>query len=243
MKNDHDDDKAPSDEEGADVVPLPPQASGEEESKHGGPPMTSTATTTNAKEEADDDEEKGRVSSFMSNIRLLSPENKKQLNEAINHTSAYADNPYSIGFILFLDFMERFAFNGAIFTMPGYLTGYYEPSWNPNYAPFEANSYIATFQGIGFITPFIAAFVADCLVGDYWTINLFTGLCYIPGILLVAVSAIPHSEQRADFPLEQLKLGTHILFPLGFVSLSLSLSLVSLHISSLLYLTPHLPSL
>ena len=224
MKNENDDDKAPSDEEGADdVVSPPPQASGEN-SEHGDSPITATAATTNAKEEADDDEEKGRVTAFMSNIRLLSPENKQQLNDVINHTSAYADNPltYSIGFILFLDFMERFAFNGAIFTMPGYLTGYYEPSWNPNYAPYEANSYIATFQGIGFVTPFIAAFVADCLVGDYWTINLFTGLCYIPGILLMAVSAIPHSEQRDDFPLEQLKLGTHILFPLGFVSLSLS---------------------
>lgn len=226
MKNDHDDDKAPSDEEGgADVVP-PPQASGEEESEDGASPLT---TTANAKEEADDDdEEKGRVSAFMSNIRLLSPEKTQQLNDVINHTSAYADNPltYSIGFILFLDFMERFAFNGVIFTMPGYLTGYYEPYWNPNYAPFEANSYIATFQGIGFVTPFIAAFVADCLVGDYWAINLFTGLCYIPGILLIAVSAIPYSEQRDDFPLKQLKLGTHILFPLGFVSLSLLFSVV-----------------
>jgi len=28
-------------------------------------------------------------------------------------------------------------------------TGYYEPMWSPNYAPFEANQYIATFQGIG----------------------------------------------------------------------------------------------
>jgi hypothetical protein len=233
MKNENDDDKAPSPSEGADVVsppPPPPQASGEESEHGGSSPITSTASTNaaNAKKEADDDEEKGRVSAFMSNIRLLSPEKAQQLNDVINHTSAYADNPltYSIGFILFLDFMERFAFNGTIFTMPGYLTGYYEPLWNPNYAPFEANSYIATFQGIGFVTPFIAAFVADCLVGDYWTINLFTGLCYIPGILLIAVSAIPYSEQRDDFPLKQLKLGTHILFPLGFVSLSLLFSVV-----------------
>ena len=144
-------------------------------------------------------------------------------DDGINHTrSAYAANPltYSIGFILFLDFMERFAFNGVIFTMPGYLTGYYEPHWNPNFALFQANSYIATSQGIGFVTPFIAAFTADCLIGDYWSINLFTGLCYIPGILIIAISSIPHSEENVDFPLKQLKLGTHILFPLGFVSLS-----------------------
>ena len=34
--------------------------------------------------------------------------------------------------------------------------------------------------------------------------------------MLVAIVSIPHSEGRDDFPLEQLKLGTHILFSLGF---------------------------
>jgi hypothetical protein len=65
--------------------------------------------------------------------------------------SLYAENPLmqSIVFILALDFCERFAYNGIVFTMPGYLTGYYEPQWNPGYAPFEANGYIAAFQGIG----------------------------------------------------------------------------------------------
>jgi hypothetical protein len=58
--------------------------------------------------------------------------------------------------------------------------------------------------------------VADVLIGDYWAITLFTGLCYIPGALLVAIVSIPHSEGKDDFPLEQLKLGTHILFSLGF---------------------------
>ena len=185
--------------------------------------------STSADAAAVNDEEKGRVSEFMSNIRLLSPVNTEQRNDVINHTSTYAENPltYSIGFILFLDFMERFAFNGVLFTMSGYLTGYYEPYWNPDYAPYQANTYIATFQGIGFVTPFIVAFVADCLIGDYWTINLFTGLCYIPGILLIAISSIPYSGGSGDFPLEQLKLGTHILYPLGFVSLTYRLIISS----------------
>ena len=40
-------------------------------------------------------------------------------------SSTYAENPlkFSIAFILALDFLERFAFNGVIFTLPGYLTG------------------------------------------------------------------------------------------------------------------------
>ena len=99
---------------------------------------------------AQEDEEKGRSSAFLGNIRPLSTnvEHPHHQNQTI---SIYAENPlkYSIVFILTLDFLERFAFNGIIFTMPGYLTGYYEPLWSPDYAPFDANRYIATFQGIG----------------------------------------------------------------------------------------------
>lgn len=54
------------------------------------------------------------------------------------------------------------------------------------------------------------------MIGDYWATTLFTGLCYIPGALLIAIVSIPYSEGRTDFPLEQLKLGTHILLSLGF---------------------------
>ena len=72
--------------------------------------------------------------------------NTEQNQRTTTTTSlAYAANPmrYSIIFILILDFFERFAFNGVLFTMTGYLTGYYEPAWNPGFSPFEANSYIA----------------------------------------------------------------------------------------------------
>ena len=72
--------------------------------------------------------------------------NTEQNQHTTTTTSlAYAANPmrHSIIFILILDFFERFAFNGVLFTMTGYLTGYYEPAWNPGFSPFEANSYIA----------------------------------------------------------------------------------------------------
>ena len=72
--------------------------------------------------------------------------NTEQNQRTTTTTSlAYAANPmrHSIIFILILDFFERFAFNGVLFTMTGYLTGYYEPAWNPGFSPFEANSYIA----------------------------------------------------------------------------------------------------
>jgi hypothetical protein len=110
------------------------------------------------------DEEMGRVAAFLGNTRLLS-NNGEQSDPNQNHGSSftYAENPlkHSIGYILALDFWERFAFYGILFTLPGYLTGFYEPQWNPNFAPFEANRYIATSQAIGYISPFGAAVVAD----------------------------------------------------------------------------------
>lgn len=91
-----------------------------------------------------------------SNSNSSSDDNKDTENDNTKNTEqnqrtttttslAYAANPmrHSIIFILILDFFERFAFNGVLFTMTGYLTGYYEPAWNPGFSPFEANSYIA----------------------------------------------------------------------------------------------------
>ena len=66
------------------------------------------------------------------------------------------------------------------------------------------------------MSPFFVAVVADVVWGGYWSIMFFTGLCYIPGVLLIAVCSIPFSQGRTDFPLEQLRIGTHILFPMGF---------------------------
>ena len=129
--------------------------------------ITNNTTNTDDKDEGVVSEEKGATDDNTSSTVIK-----------------YASNPlkYSIVFILILDFLERFAFNGIIFTMPGYLTGYYQPHWNPAFAPWEANSFIAMSQGIGYLSPFLVAPVADALIGDYWSINLFTGLFYIPGV-------------------------------------------------------------
>jgi dipeptide/tripeptide permease len=71
-------------------------------------------------------------------------------------------------------------------------------------------------QGIGYMSPFFTAFVADALLGDYKTILIFTILFYIPGLFLIAVVSIPYSLNTQNFPTKALKVGTHILFPLGF---------------------------
>ena len=96
------------------------------------------------------------------------------------------------------------------------LTGYYDPAWNPRFSDIQTGSYISMTQGIGYMSPFFTAFVADALLGDYKTILIFTILFYIPGLFLIAVVSIPDSLNTQDFPTKALHVGTHILFPLGF---------------------------
>jgi hypothetical protein len=96
------------------------------------------------------------------------------------------------------------------------LTGYYNPLWNPGFSKVQTGSYISMSQGIGYMSPFFTAFIADALLGDYKTILIFTILFYIPGLFLIAVVSIPDSLHTHHYPIKTLKLATHVLFPLGF---------------------------
>ena len=58
--------------------------------------------------------------------------------------------------------------------------------------------------------------VADAGIGDYYAIVFFTIALYIPGLFLIAALAIPGALDKASFPINALRMGTHILFPLGF---------------------------
>ena len=104
LKEDHLNDEGPPADDGSDIIvaeydePLP-----EEDDKK----QTEAAATQ------EQDEENGRISSSSLSANV----------EHQNQNSVYAENPltHSIAFILTLDFFERFAFSGIIFTMPGYL--------------------------------------------------------------------------------------------------------------------------
>jgi hypothetical protein len=111
LKEDHLIDEGPPADDGSEIIvaeydePLPE----EDDEKQ-----------TEAAAAQEKDEENGRISSSslaLDNSRLSSNV------EHQNQNSVYAENPltHSIAFILTLDFFERFAFNGIIFTMPGYL--------------------------------------------------------------------------------------------------------------------------
>ena len=58
--------------------------------------------------------------------------------------------------------------------------------------------------------------VADAGIGDYYAIVFFTIALYIPGLFLIAALAIPGALDKESFPINALRMGTHILFPLGF---------------------------
>ena len=77
--------------------------------------------------------ESSRISNGTGNI----PEgNTNTVSPSEQYQKKYAENPmmHSVVFILFFDFFERFAMNGVMFTMQGYLTGMYDPAWNPGFA-------------------------------------------------------------------------------------------------------------
>jgi len=128
----------------------------------------------------------------------------------------YAENPlcYSIKFILTLAFIDKFCFYGTTFTEPGFLTGYYNPDWNPGFSPNKASGYISLAHGIVGIVPWIAAFFADILIGDYWTIVVFGGLFYIPGLILIGLLSV-ESLLGPTFNMGALRVAIDILWPLG----------------------------
>ena len=107
--------------------------------------------------------------------------------------STYALHPmmYSVFVILLMEGMERFAFYGINYTQTSFLTGEYNPNWNANMDAIEASSYVSISVAVAYTTPFIGAYLADQWLGDYYTILTGILCCYLPGILLIALTTIP----------------------------------------------------
>lgn len=62
--------------------------------------------------------------------------------------------------------------------------------------------------------PFAGAFLADSILGDYWTILFGAFLFYIPGLVLVFLSSIPHVLGET-FNTTALAIGLLVLWPTG----------------------------
>jgi proton-dependent oligopeptide transporter, POT family len=67
---------------------------------------------------------------------------------------------------------------------------------------------------VAYTTPFIGAFLADQVLGDYWSILAGTLLFYLPGLLLIALTSVPQLLGE-EFNRRALAFGLLLLWPTG----------------------------
>jgi proton-dependent oligopeptide transporter, POT family len=99
---------------------------------------------------------------------------------------------YSTVFILIVELLERFSFYGVNYTQTSYLTGAYNHEWNAGMSAVDASSMVSISTAVAYTMPFLGAFLADSLLGDYWSILFGATVLYIPGLLLITLSTVPH---------------------------------------------------
>ena len=98
---------------------------------------------------------------------------------------------YSVVFILLVELLERFAYYGLNFTGVSFLSGVYDPDWNPGLSAVAASSDVSISIFVAYTSTFLGALLADSAIGDYWTIVGSLVLFYIPGLVLIALSTVP----------------------------------------------------
>ena len=128
----------------------------------------------------------------------------------------YALQPmtYSVLFILIVELLERFAFYGVNYTQTAYLTGSYDRDWNADMSAVEASSYVSVSVAVAYTTPFLGAFLADSLLGDYYSLLVGALVFYLPGLTLIALTTIP-GLLGSEFNSTALAAGLIFLWPFG----------------------------
>ncbi|KAL3803031.1 hypothetical protein ACHAWO_003830 [Cyclotella atomus] len=117
-------------------------------------------------------------------------------------------------YILVVEMLERFSFYGINYTTTAYLTGEYNEEWNADLPSITASSYVSISTAVAYTTPFIGALLADNILGEYTTVLLGSVLCYIPGLLLIALTTIPQFLGN-HFNASAVRWGLLILWPIG----------------------------
>mmetsp|Transcript_26761 Transcript_26761/g.43039 ORF Transcript_26761/g.43039 Transcript_26761/m.43039 type:complete len:560 (+) Transcript_26761:124-1803(+) len=149
---------------------------------------------------------------------LLSGDPNRPLKYVDNSGNSYSyvlkPMSYCVFAILLLEGLERLSYYGISYTLTAYLKGTYDDEWNAGYDPVKAASLTQISTAIAYTAPFIGAIVADGFIGTYWTIVLFTGLVYIPGLLLAALSAYPQGVSDT-FPVLMVNIAFMAFYPLG----------------------------
>lgn len=121
---------------------------------------------------------------------------------------------YSVIFILMVELFERFSFYSICYTLTLFLTGAFNEDWNAGFTSVKAASYVSVSTMVAYTTPFVGAFFADSLFGDYKSILVGLLFFYVPGVALVALTTVPHLLGD-EFNESLLTLGILVLWPLG----------------------------
>jgi len=121
---------------------------------------------------------------------------------------------YSVGFILLVELLERFCFYGVNYTQTAYLTGVYDANWNANMSAVEASSYVSISVAVAYTSPFLGAFLADSMFGDYYSLLVGSLALYLPGLSLIALTTIP-GLLGTEFNGKALAFGLIFLWPMG----------------------------
>jgi len=142
------------------------------------------------------------------------------------NVSTYALSPmtYSVIFILIVELLERFSFYGVNYTMTSFLTGAYddrkhnvleEDRWNADMSAIQASSMVSISTAVAYSTPFAGAVLADCFLGDYKAMLVGSICFYVPGLLLIMGSSIPHLWGLEKFSRTALCIGLLVMWPVG----------------------------
>ena len=133
-----------------------------------------------------------------------------------NHTYYFHQNPmrYCVIFLLILRGAERGIAYGYIFINLGFLTGFYNPNWNPGFGMSKASSFQSSSLAISNLAPFIVAIVADGFLGDFRTLLVALVCFLIPGVALIGLTAYP-DLLGSTFNLTTLRVGMLWLYPIG----------------------------
>lgn len=78
----------------------------------------------------------------------------------------------------------------------------------------EASSYVSISVAVAYTTPFLGAFLADSIFGDYNSLLIGSVCFYLPGLLLIAMTTIP-GMLGEEFNAKALAVGLILLWPVG----------------------------
>ena len=90
----------------------------------------------------------------------------------------------------------------------------YNDDWNADMPSVRASSYVSISTAVAYTTPFLGALLADNFLGEYMTILVGCIACYIPGLLLIALTTIPQFLGK-KFNRAAINWGLLALWPMG----------------------------